>query len=189
MTYDYELPSIAQLRKALRPEQRRFAEEYSVDSSLSRAAKASQIGMTRARLFLKDEDVAMYLEALYREIGERCGIDAGRVRHEMAQIAFSNVLDYAEVNEFGELELDLSILTREQAAAISEVTTKTLRGSIVEQKVKLYDKPGMLKTLGQHLGMFIERSEVGRPGEFKSNQPEDEALRTIEDLKGKTGVK
>ena len=169
MTYDYELPPVAQLRKALRPEQRRFAEEYSVDSSLSRAAKASKIGMPRARQFLQNDDVAMYLESLYREIGERCGIDA-------------------EVNDYGELELDLSMLTREQASAISEVTTKTLRGGIIEQKVKLYDKAGMPKTLGQHLGMFIERSEVGRPGEFKSNQPEDEALRTIEDLKGKTGV-
>lgn len=177
-----------QLRKACNAKERRFAEEFAIDGNASRAAKASGIVPSTGHRWLCLEHVALYVGALYEDAGERAGIDAARVRHEMGCIGFANILDYADVDRDGTLEMDLSALTRDQAAAISEVTTKTLHGGIIEQKVKLYDKPAALRDLAKILGLFVERSEVGKPGEFTGDMKPDEAMQTINDLKGKTGV-
>jgi hypothetical protein len=86
---------------------------------------------------------------------------------ELAKLAFSNMLDYIEIDADGQPRLDFSALTRDQAAAIHEVVVETRTeerddGSpiiIVKSKFKLADKRSPLVDLGKHLGLFKERVE------------------------------
>ncbi len=85
-----------------------------------------------------------------------------RVVRELALLSFSNVLDY--VDEDG--DIDVTRLTRDQAAAIQELSVKkrtvcreTPDGSVHElisrdANIKLSSKRQALEALGRHLGLF-----------------------------------
>ena len=80
---------------------------------------------------------------------------------ELALLGFANMEDYVRITSDGEPYVDLSEMTREQAAAISEVTVDDYvdgRGEDSRQvrkvRVKFHDKKGALVEIGRHLGMF-----------------------------------
>ena len=91
---------------------------------------------------------------------------------ELAKIAFANMADYMKVGPDGAPRLNFKDLTRDQAAALVEITVEEFRDGRTDSrevrrvKFKLGDKKGALVDLGKHFGMFIERHEVGDPGEF-----------------------
>ena len=99
-------------------------------------------------------------------------VEATRVLTELAKLAFANMLDYMRVGPGGDPVLDFSKLTRDQAAALVEVTVEDYldgRGEDARQvrkvKFKLADKRGALVDLGKHLGLFKERMEhTGKDG-------------------------
>jgi phage terminase small subunit len=85
---------------------------------------------------------------------------------ELMRLGFSNMLDYIVVKD-GNAHVDLTRLTRDQAAAIVEVTTSTRttkgRGedgegatTTVDVRFKLADKRQALVEIGRHLGLFSE---------------------------------
>ena len=85
---------------------------------------------------------------------------------ELMRLGFANMRDYIRI-EKGHAQVDLDNLTRDQAAAIVEVTTSTRttkgRGedgegaaTTVDVRFKLADKRQALVELGRHLGLFSE---------------------------------
>lgn len=120
---------------------------------------------------------------------EKAAVSKEAVLSELAKIGFANMLDYVRVQESsGDAYVDFSRLTREQAAAIGEITVEEYsegRGEdardVKKVKFKLLDKKGALVDLGKHLGLFIERHEHGGPGDF-SNFTEEELLTEDERL-------
>lgn len=103
---------------------------------------------------------------------ERAEITVERVLTELGKIGFANMADYMKVGADGDPYLDFSALTREQAAALAEVTVEDFRDGRGEDardvrrvKFKLSDKRAALVDIGKHLGMFAERHELtGRNG-------------------------
>src|SRR5258706_8279414 len=99
-------------------------------------------------------------------------VEATRVLTELAKLAFANMLDYMRVGPDGDPVLDFSKLTRDQAAALVEVTVEDYldgRGEDARQvrrvKFKLASKLVALELLGKHLGLFKERVEhTGKDG-------------------------
>jgi phage terminase small subunit len=95
-----------------------------------------------------------------------------RVIHEYARIAFANMLDYVTVQDDGTAYVDLSAISREEAAAIGSVEVEEYtegRGEdgrpVKRVKFKLLDKRGALADLGKHLGMFTDKVEhTGKDG-------------------------
>ena len=88
------------------------------------------------------------------------------VLRELALMAFSNILDYLRMDN-GDVFVDLSMLTREQAAAIQEIKVYDYvdrtrnRGNgngrqVKGVKFKLADKTRALELLGKHLKLFTE---------------------------------
>jgi phage terminase small subunit len=78
--------------------------------------------------------------------------------------------DYMKAGPDGDPYLDFSGLTREQAAALVEVTVEDFKDGRGEDardvrrvKFKLADKKAALVDIGKHLGMFKERVELGGP--------------------------
>jgi phage terminase small subunit len=110
---------------------------------------------------------------------ETLAVTKERVIGELAKLGFSNMLDYMTVNNDGRAYCDLSALTRDQAAAIQEVTFETIMSSspdaidaaesmglvepdgkdkksvaVLKTRFKLADKRAALVDLGKYLGIF-----------------------------------
>jgi phage terminase small subunit len=120
----------------------------------------------------------------------KLAIDKEHVLTELAKLAFANMADYIEIGADGQPRLDLSALTRDQAAAIHEVVVETRTEErhlgppviITKTRFKLADKRGPLVDLGRHLGLFKDRVEHSGPdgGPIEVKQYSDiEAARLI----------
>src|SRR5262249_39825482 len=89
-------------------------------------------------------------------------VTADRVIKELAYLGFANMQDYIRVTDDGYAYVNLSELTREQAAAIQQLDCETYteqgeNGREVKKvKIKLADKKSALELLGKHVGVFKE---------------------------------
>ncbi len=158
------------------PKQKRFVEEYLVDLNATQAAiRAEYSEKTASRIgpeLLGKTCIAEAIQKALAERAKRTQITADRVLQELAKIGFANMADYMRVGPYGDPILDFSALTRDQAAALVEVTVEDFvdgRGEdardVRRVKFKLADKRAALVDIGKHLGMFVERKEVtGKDG-------------------------
>lgn len=152
-----------------------FAREYVVDLNATQAAiragySAKTAGAAASRL-LKNVNVQAAIERLLSERAQRTQITADMVVEELAKIAFANMQDYMVVGHDGDPVLDFSNLTREQAAALAEVTVEDFtdgRGEdsrdVRRVKFKLADKKGALVDLLKHLGGMTEKKDITLSG-------------------------
>ncbi|MBW2674497.1 MAG: terminase small subunit [Deltaproteobacteria bacterium] len=147
------------------PKQKRFVEEYLIDKNATQAAiragysekTAGQIGEQNLRKLV----ISAAIKKAVAEQSARTQVTADRVVEELAKIGFLNMQDYIELNDNGDAFVDLSRLTREQAAAISEITVdEYVEGKgrnareVKKTRIKLADKKGALDLLGKHFGIF-----------------------------------
>ena len=119
------------------------------------------------------------VQELMERAGRRAEITAARVLQEMAKLAFYNPADYIKIDEDGSAIVDLSKLDRDQAAAITEVISERGEDGKVKTRIKLADKKAALVELGRHFGLWIERVEHGRPGDFSDIQSTEELIEKI----------
>jgi len=119
---------------------------------------------------------------------EKLAITKEAVLDELRKVGFANMLDYVRVQPDGSAYVDLAKLTRDQAAAIQEVVVEDFKDGRGEDardvrriRFKLADKLSALEKIGKHFGMFIDRQEVGKPGDF-SNMTDEEIVNEIERL-------
>jgi phage terminase small subunit len=159
------------LQSKLTPKKRRFVDEYLCDLNATQAAiragyskkTAKQIG---SRL-LTYVDIQEAIAKRRDRLSEKLEITAERVLKELALIGFANMQDYMRANADGDPVLDFSQLTREQAAALSEVTVEAFKDGrgedardVSKVKFKLSDKRAALVDIGRHLGMFKENVSI-----------------------------
>ncbi len=156
----------------LTPKQARFCEEYLVDLNATQAAIRAGYSKRSARIQghenLKKPHIEAAITAAQAARSERTQITADQVVRELGMLAFSNMLDYMTVDDDGYGVVDLSKLTRDQAAAISEVVVdqytegkgKEAR-KVKRMRFKLTDKRAPLVDLGRHLGLFPKANGAG----------------------------
>jgi len=179
-----DIKELYKLRDACSEKERLFAHEYVNVGSVQLASFMAQVDRRTGTTYLNDEDVCLYIQALKDYQSDRLNITMDRILHEMALIAFSNPMDYLTPNDDDptKFDLDLSALTREQAASISEFKTKTTKfGLIIEQSIKFHSKTDMLKAIGVQVGMISERSQNNHTA-----GDQDAAKSAIDDLITKT---
>ncbi|PHR85950.1 MAG: terminase small subunit [Blastopirellula sp.] len=155
----------------LTAKQQCFVDEYLVDLNATQAAiragysekTATAIGTEN----LRKPHIKKVVDAAIAKRSERTEITQDMVLNELAKIGFSNMQDYIRISSEGEPYVDLSELTRDQAAAISEVTVEDFtdgRGDdardVRKVKFKLSDKRSALVDMGKHLGMFVEKIDL-----------------------------
>jgi phage terminase small subunit len=158
------------------PKQQRFIDEYLVDLNAAAAARRAGYSARTARAIGYEHLTKPHIQAALTEAmnarARRTEITADRVLQELALIGFANMADYMRAGPAGDPVLDFSALTRDQAAALVEVTVEDFvdgRGedarAVRRVKFKLADKRAALVDMGKHLGMFIERikDETERP--------------------------
>ena len=172
-------PAAKHKSDALTPKQEAFAQAYVETANASEAyrraynvenMKDNGLHVNASKL-LSDTKVALRVAELQQALAKRHEITVDRVVRELSLIGFSNMSDFIKVQPDGSAYVDLSGLTRDKAAAISEVTSEVyMEGSgedakaVKRTKFKLSDKRAALVDLGKHLGMFVEKREITGPG-------------------------
>jgi phage terminase small subunit len=144
----------------LTPKQEMFAKEYLIDLNATQAAiragYSKRTARSQGQRLLTNVDIAKVINAAMAKRSERTDIKADDVIRELALIGFANMADYTKLTESGGLVLDATNLTRDQKAAISEVSYDA-QGN---PKIKLADKRAALVDLGRHFALFTDNTVV-----------------------------
>lgn len=158
----------------LTDKQRLFVAEYITDFNASAAARRAGYSPKRADQIgyenLRKPDIQTAVDEAVAERLRALGVTASKVLEEITKLGFSNMLDYIRVVDDGKAYVDLSEITRDQAAAIQEITAETFTvGSgkdaepVRRTKFKLSDKKASLELLGKHLKLFTDKHEHSGP--------------------------
>jgi len=154
----------------LTSKQERFVAEYLIDLNATQAAiRAGYSEKTAKQQGTENLAKPAIADAIQKALARRSArteITQDAVLQELAKIGFANMADYMRPGANGDPILDFSQLTRDQAAALTEVTVETYtegRGDEAEDvkrvKFKLADKRAALVDIGKHLGMFTNKVE------------------------------
>lgn len=188
----------------LTAKQKRFVDEYLVDLNATQAAIRAGYSAKTARSVgsenLTKPDIASAIEKRQKRLADKYEVNQERIVAELARIGFANMQDYMRAGPDGDPYLDFSDLTRDQAAALAEVTVEDFKDGRGEDardvrrvKFKLHDKRAALVDLGKHLGMFKDRVEHtgpnGGPIEHKDVSARDELASRLEALAGNASRK
>ena len=180
-------------RVTLTRKQARFVELYlaggnaaeAYREAYSSAAPSRSVAREGHRL-LKHPKIAPFLaeaeakaRAVLVEAANRYAVSRERNVAELARIAYANLEDFTrQVGE--ERVIDLSGATRDQLAALQEITVEDYldgRGKDARQvrrtKIKLGDKQGAIERLNKMFGWIIDKSEIGQPGDFAKMSDEE----------------
>lgn len=152
----------------LNSRQRRFVQEYLIDLNATQAAIRAGYSVDTAGSIgsenLTKPEIARAVEVAQAERLARVELTGDMVIQELRKIGFANMQDYMGSTPDGDPFLDFSMLTRDQAAALQEVTVEDYmdgRGedarAVKRVKFKLSDKRAALVDIGRHLGLFTDR--------------------------------
>lgn len=158
------------------PKQLRFVDEYLIDLNATQAAiragYSAKTAESAASRLLRNVKVQEAISSRMKDREKRTEITQDMVLRELAKIGFANMGDYMKSGADGDPFLDFSQLTRDQSAALAEVTVEDFKNGRGEDardvrriKFKLADKKGALVDIGRHLGMFPNKTELtGKDG-------------------------
>jgi phage terminase small subunit len=161
----------------LSPKRHRFVSEYLVDMNAKQAAIRAGYSAKTAEVqgsrLLRNAQVKDLIDSKNELALGHLGITADRVLRELALMGFSNMMDFVTPQKNGSIITDFSAMTRDQAAAIQEVTVdeymdrsgededgKPEYERVKKTKFKLADKRGSLELLGKRLKLFTDKVEV-----------------------------
>lgn len=117
--------------KKLTNRQRRFALAYAADPQHNGTKAALSAGCPRtsahvmASRWLKNVEVQDLVEQFVGRMARKYELSAEKVIQELCKLAFANTLDYVKINKEGDTCMSLSEITRDQAAAIREITLES----------------------------------------------------------------
>lgn len=156
------------------PKHEKFAQELAKGKSQADAYVAAgyKANDGNAATLKGKQRIEERVAELVGNAAKKAEVTIERVISELAKIGFANMADYMRPGTDGDPILDFSKLTRDQAAALQEVTVEDFkdgRGDDVRDvrrvKFKLSDKRAALVDIGKHLGAFVERHEhTGKGG-------------------------
>lgn len=175
------------MSEKLSPKQERFCEEYLTDLNATQAAiragySQKTAGSQGGDLTQKPE-IQAYIKELRQKQSLRTAITADRVLLELGKIAFSDMDDFAIV-ENGKLSLIATSARKPGRSSVIKKITQSesegKEGGSFSQGLELHDKLKALELIGKHLKLFTEKHELsgpdGKPIEHKVADLPDEQL-------------
>ena len=149
--------------RLLTNKQQRFVEEYLKDCNATQAAIRAGYSKkgadVRGAELLGNRRVLPKLLEKQKELASQCNVEAKEVIEEIKKLAFANMADYITVDDDGKPEIDLSTMTRDQAAALAEITNRTTTtkdGGSDHYGIKFHSKDSALEKLCKHLGLYAK---------------------------------
>ena len=170
--------------KKLTPKEAMFVHEYLVDMNAAGAARRAGYSARTANVIgheiMGKPHVAAAIADAMAERAKRVEITGDMVLQELAKLAFSNMGDFLSVTSGGDPYFDLSKLTREQSAALTEVTVEDFKEGRGEDardvrriKIKLADKRAALVDTGKAIGMKGFKNLIGEDPENPFQRTDD----------------
>lgn len=155
----------------LTPKRQRFVDEYLVDCNATAAAVRAGYALTSANTHApKLMEVPAVAEAIAKGMEGRAArvqVTQDFVLGELKVLAESDISNYT-VDEYGNLALvegaPLSAW-RAVSGIKRRVRVDKDGGKTYEVEVKLWDKPGSIKLVAQHLGMLTDKLDITSKGE------------------------
>ena len=150
--------------RPLTAKQLRFKDEYLKDCNQTQAAIRAGYSPASAKLsghrcITNDTILRMILEK-QKALASECHVEAKAVIDEIKKLAFANMADYTRIDANGKPEIDLTQMTRDQAAALSEITNRKSfskdGGGSEHYGIKFHSKDAALEKLCKHLGLYKE---------------------------------
>lgn len=177
---------------ALNEKQARFCAEYIIDLNATQAAiragYSEKTAYSQGQRLLKDVEASARIQELIAERSKRTEITADRVLQELASIGFANKRD---VVRWGIKEVafgfddegkrvsadrigDATVVQYIPAPFVEPINAEDLPDDVVRAvkkvalgvngfTIEMHDKVGALTKLGDHLGMWKQKLEVGGP--------------------------
>jgi phage terminase small subunit len=172
------------------PKQARFIDEYLIDLNATQAAiRAGYSAKTAEQIghqLLKKASVAAEIDRRRKAMSGTAIMSATEVLTELSRIGRANMADYMRSTAEGDPYLDFSQLTRDQAAALVEVTVEDFKEGrgpeardIRRVKFRLASKNDALQQLAKFHGLSAGEQPVQIP------IPE---VRTVEDITAATAA-
>lgn len=163
------------MAKKLTRKQESFVAEYLIDKNATKAAiragYSEKTANEQGSRLLANVKISEEVARKHGKNLQKLDITAERVLRELELLGFSNMQDYVNCGE-GAIRIDLSKLTRDQFAAVQEVTVeeftertgelddgKPVFENVKRTKFKLTDKRAALVDLGKHLKLFTDKVE------------------------------
>lgn len=164
-------------RRPLTPLTQRFIAEYlaapdqNAEAAMLRAGYKGKHARQYAYHALQRAEVMAEIQRKLAPTLKRLEITKERVLEELAKIGFANMQDYIAISGDGtSFDVDFSKLTREQAAAIQEITVDATGGvgdgerrQVLRTRFKLAEKRGALELMGKYLKLFTDKVESSGP--------------------------
>jgi hypothetical protein len=104
---------------------------------------------------------------------EKYAVSRERNIAELARMAYANMADYTRKTPGGELVADFSEADRDALVAVQEIVVEDFvdgRGEdardVRRVRFKLASKQGAIEQLNRMMGWIVDKSEVGKPGDF-----------------------
>jgi phage terminase small subunit len=150
------------------PKQERFVQEYLIDLNATQAAvRAGYSAKTAEQIAyenLRKPEIAAAIQKAQEARAVRTGITQDRVLTELELLAFSDLTHFT-VDDNGDVKL-ISDAPAGAMRALQSIKRRIMtKGSGFQKEVtreveiRLWDKPGMLKLAGQHVGLLVEKHE------------------------------
>lgn len=172
---------ITKNNKNLTKKQELFIQEYLVDMNATQAYKRAgyavkndNVAHASAQRMLRNATVKKEIERQIDLRKRKLKVTAEDVIDELIKVGFTNITDVVNVKEGFVIAKDTDTLTENQQRAISEIK-QTDNGV----SIKMHNKLGALKLLGQHLGIFLERIELNNPQDNKLKSLPSEKLQQL----------
>jgi phage terminase small subunit len=116
---------------------------------------------------LRNAEFSARISEMNAQAAEGAVATARQVLEELTKIGLANMQDYMRAGPDGDPVLDFGSLSRDQAAALQEVTVENFmngRGDDAREvrwvKFKLADKRAALVDLGRHHKLFTDKTEL-----------------------------
>lgn len=167
--------------------QRRFVEEYCIDQNATQAyiragynVKSEDVAAVNGVRLLSNAKIRAEVDERLKQLTERSGVTAEKVISEIAKVAFSDITDYLEVDEYeyvsgyekdekGNIDINKPIIKKYKGVDIFKTKDigKNKIGAVGEIRqtkegisLKLHDKMKALEMLGRNLKLFTDKMEV-----------------------------
>jgi phage terminase small subunit len=146
----------------LTPKQQRFVAELLADPARNATKAAISAGYSRGAAhvtgsrLLRQDKISEAVGRTIRKLEVRAEITQARVLSEVALLAFSDVTHY-QVDDFGNLTPAPGApegVMRAVSSIKRRTTTDSEGGVTREVEFRLWDKPGIVKLAGRHVGLF-----------------------------------
>jgi phage terminase small subunit len=141
-----------------------FAEYYLQGNSQYKSALLAGFSESIARgasnALMQNKTVMRILKERAQESFERLRLTTDHIIVETAKLAFSNILDYGDVDEKGDFKVNLNIVNRDMGAAIQELSYD-VNGRL---KIKLADKRPAQELMMRYFKLLNDKNDNNNEG-------------------------